>query len=47
MAKNLWKSPENRQTPIKHNKTNTFGVISTLKGGWDPFSDQMETDLQY
>ena len=22
----------NRQTPIKHNKTNTFGDISTLKG---------------
>ena len=27
------KSPKNRQMPIKHNKTSTCGVISTLKGG--------------
>ena len=31
-AKNVQKSPKNRQTPIKHNKTNTYGVISALKG---------------
>ena len=33
--------------PIKHNKTNTCGVISTLKGGWDTFPDQMESDLKH
>ena len=33
--------------PIKHNKTNTCGVISTLKGGWDISPDQMESDFQH
>ena len=32
-AKNVPKSLKNRQMPIKHNKTNTYGDISALKGG--------------
>ena len=32
--------------PIKHNKTNTCGVIFTLKGSWDIYTDQMESDFQ-
>ena len=32
--------------PIKHNKTNTCGVISTLKGSWDISPDEMDSDFQ-
>ena len=41
-----WKLLKNRQTPIKHNKTVTLGDISTLKGGWEAFTDQMLPDLK-
>ena len=46
-AKYVPKSPKNRQMPIKHNKTNTYGDISALKGGWDLSPDQMLSDFKH
>ena len=37
---------KNRQTWTKHIIKPTYGDVSTLKGGWEAFTDQMVTDLK-
>ena len=39
------KSLKTRQTQVKHIIKPTYGDISTFKGGWEAFTDQMVTDL--
>ena len=40
------KSLKIRQTLVKHIIKPTYGDISTFKGGWEAFTDQMVTDLK-
>ena len=44
--KNAVKSLKNRQTWTEHIIKPTYGDVSTLKGGWEAFTDQMLTDLK-